>query len=55
MQTSFDGGATESYTDDLLCKPALKEVLLKATLVTFSALKEVLLKATLMTFNANHL
>jgi hypothetical protein len=37
MQTSFEGGVTESYTDDLLCKPALKEVLLKATLMAFYA------------------
>jgi hypothetical protein len=34
MQTSFEGGVTESYTYDLLYKPALKEVLLKATLMT---------------------
>ncbi len=34
---SFEGGATESYNDDPLCKPALKEVLLKATPMTFYA------------------
>jgi hypothetical protein len=52
---SFEGGATKGYIDDYLCKPALKEVLLKATLVTFSALKEVLLKATQMTSYKNQL